>query len=114
MKVGEIYKDPFAFFLGTVAPPLFILMYVPVVYRTSYQVGWEKERQLRQTMRMMGMRDTSYWLSWFAYYTSINLTISLAAMILAGFGIFSLTSITLIWAVFFLYGQALFGLILFL
>ena len=37
--------------------------------------------------------------------------ISLAVMVLAGFGIFSFSSVTVIWLVFFLYGQAIFGLI---
>jgi hypothetical protein len=104
MQVGELYKDPFAYFLGTVAPPLFILMYVPMVYRTSYAMSWEKEKQIRQLMRMMGMKDAPYWLSWFAYLTAINFPISLSAAALGGFGIFSLTSVSLLWTVFFLFG----------
>lgn len=63
-------------------------------------------------MRMMGMQDSPYWASWLVYHTCINFMISLAVMVLAGFGIFSFSSVTVIWLVFFLYGQAIFGLII--
>jgi ATP-binding cassette subfamily A (ABC1) protein 5 len=46
------------------------------VYRTSYRIVAEKENKVKESMRMMGLRDTAYWLSWFSYYTLLNTTIS--------------------------------------
>jgi len=42
------------------------------VYNVTFQIVKEKESKTKESMRMMGMTDTSYWLSWFAYYTLIN------------------------------------------
>jgi ATP-binding cassette subfamily A (ABC1) protein 5 len=53
-----------------------LIMYVPPVYRTSYRIVAEKENKVKESMRMMGLRDTAYWLSWFSYYTLLNTTIS--------------------------------------
>ena len=32
----------------------------------------EKESRIKESMRMMGMRDSAYWLSWYVYYTIIS------------------------------------------
>ena len=32
----------------------------------------EKESRIKESMRMMGMRDSAYWLSWYVYYTLIS------------------------------------------
>jgi len=64
----------------------------------------EKELRVREIMRMMGMSDASYWASWFLYHTMISTAISCIAYLLAGYGIFSFSDPTLIWAVFWLYG----------
>lgn len=60
------------------------------------------------------MSDASYWASWFLYHTMISTAISCIAYLLAGYGIFTFSSPTLIWAIFWLYGQAIFGLIIFI
>lgn len=39
------------------------------VYTTVYNLVKEKEQRSKESMRMMGMSDLSYWLSWFAFYT---------------------------------------------
>ena len=32
----------------------------------------EKESRIKESMRMMGMRDSAYWLSWYVYYTCVS------------------------------------------
>jgi hypothetical protein len=112
MKIPPMIKDPFAFLLGIVAPYIFMLMYIPMLYRTTFRIVQEKEQRIRETMRMMGMKETPYWLSWFWYHTCISFIISLAIALIAGYKIFSFTTIFTIWLLFFLYGQAIFGIIL--
>ena len=104
MKIPPMLKDPFAFLLGLVAPYTFMLMYVPMIYRTSFRLVMEKEKRIRETMRIMGMTDTPYWLSWFFYHSLISVIISLSIMLVAGFTIFTFTSMTVLWLLFFLYG----------
>lgn len=60
--------------------PLFLLfMYILPVFTIVSLIVKEKEYRTRETMRMMGMTDTPYWLSWFAYYTMLNTAISIIA-----------------------------------
>jgi hypothetical protein len=44
-------------------------MFVPVLYNTVYRIVKEKESKTRESMKMMGLTDTSYWMSWFVFYT---------------------------------------------
>jgi len=104
MKIPPMYKDPFAFLLDLVAPYVFMLIYVPLIYRTTFRLVMEKEKRIRETMRIMGMADTPYWLSWFFYHSIISLIISISIMLVAGFTIFSFASLAVIWLLLFLYG----------
>ena len=104
MKIPPMLKDPFAFLLGMVAPYVFIMMYIPMIYRTTYRIVQEKEHRLRETMRIMGMNDTPYWLSWMLYHSAISFIMSVEVMLVAGFGIFSFSDVTCVWLMFFLYG----------
>jgi len=63
---------------------------------------------------MMGMKDTPYWASWFIYHSIISTAISFTIAIMAGNLIFSYTTITTLWILFFLYGLAIFGIIIFI
>ena len=99
-----VVKDPFAYLLEKTAPHVFTLMYVPMLYRTTYRLLQEKEQLTRETLHSMGMHSTPYWLSWLAYHTAINAVISVIATVLAGFGIFSTTSASIVFVVFFVYG----------
>ena len=51
-------------------------MYIPPVYNTVFLIVREKESRAKESMRMMGMSDVSYWLSWVIYWTAINFTIA--------------------------------------
>jgi len=51
-------------------------MYIPPLYRTVYRIVVEKETKVKESMKMMGMTDFSYWLSWLAYYSLVNLSVS--------------------------------------
>lgn len=114
MKIPPMLKDPFTFMLGIIAPYFFMLMYIPLLYRTTYRIVQEKELRVREIMRMMGMRELSYWLSWFLYLTVINTCIAISAFFFAGLWIFTYSSPTLVGLMFWLYGQSLFGMILFI
>jgi len=62
-----------------VLPFLLLLIFIPPVYNTVFLIVREKESRAKESMRMMGMRDSSYWLSWYVYYTCITTVIVLLA-----------------------------------
>jgi len=65
--------------LSGVLPLLMLFMYILPVFFIVSLIVKEKESKARESMRMMGMTDSPYWLSWFAYYTILNTLLSLIA-----------------------------------
>ena len=114
MKIPPLLRDPFAFMLAIVAPYVFMLMYIPMLYRTTFRIVEEKEKRIRETMRMMGMKETPYWASWFMYHFVISMIISILISFISSYFIFTYTTVFTLWLLFFLYGQAIFGIILFI
>jgi hypothetical protein len=58
---------------------MMLLMYVPILYTTVGKMVKEKENRVRESMKIMGLTDTPYWLSWFAFYTIQNTIIATLA-----------------------------------
>ena len=87
-------------------------MYIPVLYRTTYRIVQEKSSKAKESMRMMGMTDFPYWLSWYVYYTIVNLAISSLSWLVLNFYVFTKSSGILLFIMFFLFGQSLFSLIM--
>ena len=88
-----------------------MLMYVPLLYRTVYRIVFEKVTGAKESMRMMGMSDFSYWSSWFFYYTTVNTILSTASWGVLMINCIPIKSGGYIWLFIWLYGQSLFGLL---
>ena len=58
-----------------------MLMYIPLLYRTVYRIVFEKVTRAKESMRMMGLKDVAYWLSWLAYYSLINFCLVFACWV---------------------------------
>ena len=98
-------NDPFMTnFAGTLGFFLFVTSLVPVCRMIS-KVVTEKESKVRESMKMMGLKDTPYWLSWFFMYTLIYLMISILST-LVSFAIFTYSNKFVVFLMFFLYGQS--------
>ena len=89
-----------------------MVMYIPLIYRTIYRIVQEKQNRTKETMRIMGMSQTSYWASWLTDYTVKNLMISTLTWGIVYKYVFEFSSGYLLWMLIFLYGQSAFGLIL--
>lgn len=88
-----------------------LLMYMPVVFMQVFLIVKEKETNAKESMRMMGMKDFAYWGSWFFSYSLINtISVSLATGILA-INVVQYSKIGYIWLFLWLYGEAIFGLV---
>ena len=88
-----------------------IVMYVPPVFRTTYRIVKEKETRVKESMRMMGLRDTPYWLSWLTYHIIVNTVLSTIVWALLYTKVLSKTNGVVLYLFIWLYGQSLFGLI---
>lgn len=64
--------DDFGQIISGVLPQLILLVFIPPVYNMVFLLVKEKESRIKESMRMMGMRDYTYWLSWYVYYTIIS------------------------------------------
>ena len=63
-------------------------------------------------MKTMGMGDSVYWFSWYAYYTIISVAIALVAWLTIQFTVFSKSNPLILLLFLVLYGQSLFGLMM--
>lgn len=88
-----------------------MLMYVPLLYRTVYRIVFEKVTRAKESMRMMGMSDFSYWSSWLCYYTLVNTLLSTLCWGVLMINVLDRSSSPYIWTFIWIYGQSLFGLI---
>jgi len=84
------------------------LLYVLPVFNMVFFIVKEKEQRMKESMRMMGMNDLSYWVSWFVYYSATNLVTALLATMTL-WNVFPHTDITIVFMIIWGYGQSLFG-----
>lgn len=77
---------------------------------TIYQIVFEKERKLKQGMKLMGLKSSVYWTSWFIHGTAMTLFETIIMMIggyACMFAFFWKTNFFVNFLIFFLYGEAM-------
>ncbi|CDW85063.1 abc transporter family protein [Stylonychia lemnae] len=79
MKIGESEIDSFDFVISFLMPICVTLMYIMPMYRMIMRIVSEKQTKIREVMRMMGLSDFNYWLSWFIFYSIVVTIISLVS-----------------------------------
>ena len=90
--------------------PLFILFsYIPPVYNSVFRMVKEKESGIKESMRMMGMIDAPYWLSWWMHFTMINTLVSLCCWCILMINVNNYSNPAYLFLFFWLYGEAVFG-----
>ena len=109
----DIY-DPMQQALGLLLPLFLLLGYIPPVYNMTFKIVREKESRTKETMRIMGMTDLPYWLSWFVFYTIINTVVTTLAWAILMINVITYSQPMYLWIFFWLYGEAVFGQIIFL
>jgi hypothetical protein len=81
---------------------------IPLYYLVS-KLAEEKELRSREGMKMMGLKDSSYFLSWFVFYFFIIIVMALTITGMLSINVFSKSNKLLIFALAFFYGLSLFG-----
>ena len=107
-------QDDFQTALGGLLPLFILIAYIPMVYNFVFKIVVEKESRAKEIMRIMGMTDLPYWLSWSLFYTVINTVVSTISWGILLTKVINYSQAGYIWLFFWLYGQAVFGQIIFL
>ena len=107
-------EDDFVASESVLLPFFLLLGYIPLVYGFIFLIVREKENRVKETMRIMGMTDLPYWLSWFAFYTIVNTIVTTVSWGVLLTNVIVFSSKGYMWLFFWLYGEAVFGQIMFL
>lgn len=68
MRSNDIFLDEFEYVLEEILPLFMVLMYLLPIYRLTSRMVSEKQTKNRDVAKVMGLSETSYWLSWFVFY----------------------------------------------
>jgi hypothetical protein len=80
-------EDDFGSILTLMLPLILLVMFIPPVYNLVFLIVKEKESKTKESMRMMGLTDFPYWLSWFMFYSAINTVIVTFAWLVLVFNV---------------------------
>lgn len=110
--VAASQTDSFYDFFAAIVPVFLILIFILPVYNTVQLIVKEKEQRTKESMRMMGMSDTSYWLSWFVFYTVQSTILITIAWAMLCINCLKNSNVAYVWLFFWLFALAIFGQIL--
>ena len=113
-KTMKYMKDIFLIRTKENLPFFMVLSFIAPIFRLISLIVIEKESKVREGMKMMGLKDRAYWLSWFAYYIIICIAIVSVCPGVLYSNVYQYTSYFLWWLIYFLFGMAIFSFGLFL
>eukprot|EP00004_Rigifila_ramosa_P020544 TRINITY_DN5332_c0_g3_i1.p1 TRINITY_DN5332_c0_g3~~TRINITY_DN5332_c0_g3_i1.p1 ORF type:complete len:1669 (-),score=414.89 TRINITY_DN5332_c0_g3_i1:6-5012(-) len=94
---------------------LFLTLAFEVIFvQLVSKIVSEKEGKMKEAMRIMGLLDSSYWLSWFAVYALITLVCVTGMTIAASEGLYQYSNPAIIFAFFLLFAWSFIALALFM
>ncbi|XP_055982942.1 cholesterol transporter ABCA5 [Sorex fumeus] len=82
-----------------------VIAFSPFGYFLAIHIVAEKEKKIKEFLKIMGLHDTAFWLSWVLLYTSLIFLMSLLmAVIATASSLFPQSSCIVVFLLFFLYG----------
>ena len=112
MKYVNYKKDKFGEFVGFIIPFFLVIAYMCPLCLYVYRMVAEKESRAKEGMKIMGLGETTYFLSYFLQYLVINIFVSLINAIIVRF-IFTKFPFYFLYIVFFLWAMDVFALAFF-
>ena len=109
LPAEQLITDDFATLLAGTLPLFLLLIFILPVYNTTFQIVKEKESRTKESMRMMGLSDLAYWLSWFAFYSVMSTIIITVGWLFLCINCLTGTNVMYVWLWFWLYGEAVFA-----
>lgn len=113
MKTSKYNDDDFATAATSMWNFFMLIIFIAPLYRFLYNSVAEKETKVREAMKIMGLTDFPYWLSWLSYYVVIT-TIQCIVMVLILIPVFEYSNLFLIFLYLWLYGMTMFAFGLFI
>jgi ATP-binding cassette subfamily A (ABC1) protein 3 len=90
-------------------PFFFMFTFLIPLYYIVSKLAEEKESKSREGMKMMGLKDSSYFLSWIVFYAVIVLFMAIIITAMLSINVFFNSNKFLIFIMAFFYGMSLFG-----
>lgn len=85
----------------------YVLPMILTFLRMSYGLLIEKEKKIKEGMKIMGLSDVSFYASWLLHYFLVYLTTSLLVAFISTSSIWPNSDFTLVWIWHLLYGCSL-------
>jgi hypothetical protein len=82
MKTPRYMNDEIPYFLPLMLPVMFELIFFLPIIVITYLMAEEKELKLKNMMKMMGLKERIYVLSWFIIYLMIVTLISIITVLI--------------------------------
>lgn len=111
MKSNPIVVDQFLFVADELFPLFMILVFLMPIYRFTSWIVSDKMDKTKDVARSMGVRESSYWLSWFLFYVAGMTPVSLVCALLLTYGVLDYADLLPVFLMVWLYGLSLFGYI---
>ena len=99
-----MYSDTLLWIIESTLTMCILLAYIPVVYRTVFRIVFEKSTKAKETMRIMGMSDVPYWVSWFVIYTLSNTLITTLMVATSMINVVKQNSAVMFWIILWIFG----------
>ncbi|CAH1274359.1 ABCA5 [Branchiostoma lanceolatum] len=94
--------------ISTISSIYFVLSYIPFVTTLTVYLVSEKEKKIKESMKMMGLNSMAFWTSWLVVYMTIIILESLVCIgISYAAGLFSKSNFFFYFITFLLYGLSL-------
>jgi ATP-binding cassette, subfamily A (ABC1), member 3 len=90
-------------------PFFFMFTFLIPLYYIVSKLAEEKESKSREGMKMMGLKDDSYFLSWFVFHLILIIVMATLITLMVSINVFTNSSKVLIFLLAFFYGLSLFG-----
>jgi hypothetical protein len=90
-------------------PFFFMFTFLIPLYYIVSKLAEEKESKAREGMKMMGLKDFSYFTSWFTFFATIVVFMSAIITVMTCFNVFVNSNKFLLFVMCLLYGLSIFG-----
>lgn len=108
-KTKAYTQNDFMDNIGASLALFILLIFIAPQYRFIGMVTSEKASRAREGMKIMGLKDSPYWLSWFIYYFGVSTAIAIICAFIFVLFIFTNSSFVFLFLFVWLYGMSIFS-----
>jgi ABC-2 family transporter protein len=112
MKTPSFYELPYQSQTQLIQtfPIFYICIFMLPLYYMVTKLAEEKESKIRESMKMMGLGDHSYYKAWFLFNAFIGLIISTTIQLILTTDVFWMSDFLVVFAMSFIYSLNIFGI----